>query len=71
MFAPLAPLGIWLGVFLHRRMSDRAFYAVSYTLLFVTGVKLIADASPEPRANRRGAAGQPPGVCDPGRRRPA
>jgi len=44
VFAPLAPLGIWLGVFLHRRMSDRAFYAVSYTLLFATGVKLIADA---------------------------
>ena len=44
MFAPLAPLGIWLGVFLHRRMSDRVFYAVSYTLLFATGVKLIADA---------------------------
>ncbi len=44
MFAPLAPLGIWLGVWLHRRMNDRAFYAISYALLFATGVKLIWDA---------------------------
>jgi hypothetical protein len=44
MFAPLAPLGIWLGVWLHRRVSDAAFYQVSYALLFLTGVKLIYDA---------------------------
>jgi hypothetical protein len=44
LFAPLAPLGIWLGVWLHRRVSERAFYQVSYALLFGTGVKLIADA---------------------------
>ena len=36
-----APLGIWLGVWLHRRASEAAFYRVSYTLLFVTGLKLI------------------------------
>ncbi len=44
VFAPLVPLGIWLGVYLHRRISDGAFYQVSYALLFATGVKLIADA---------------------------
>jgi uncharacterized membrane protein YfcA len=44
MFAPLAPLGIWLGLRLHRHVSERTFYAVSYTLLFATGVKLIWDA---------------------------
>jgi uncharacterized membrane protein YfcA len=44
LFAPLAPLGIWLGVWLHRRISEQAFYNVSYTLLFVLGVKLIVDA---------------------------
>ena len=44
VFAPLAPAGIWLGVWLHRRISERAFYGVSYTLLFLTGVKLIWDA---------------------------
>jgi uncharacterized membrane protein YfcA len=44
LFAPLAPIGIWLGVWLHRRVSDSAFYQVSYALLFVTGLKLIYDA---------------------------
>ena len=44
LFAPLAPLGIWLGVWLHRRISEHLFYQVSYALLFVTGAKLIYDA---------------------------
>ncbi len=44
IFAPLAPLGIWLGVWLHKRVSEAAFYHVSYTLLLVTGMKLIWDA---------------------------
>jgi len=44
VFAPLAPAGIWLGVWLHKRISEQAFYRVSYTLLFLTGTKLIWDA---------------------------
>jgi uncharacterized membrane protein YfcA len=44
LFSPLAPLGIWLGVWMHRRLSERAFYHVAYTLLFATGAKLIYDA---------------------------
>ena len=44
IFAPLAPLGIWLGVWLHRRVSEGSFYNVSYTLLLLTGLKLIWDA---------------------------
>ena len=44
IFAPLAPLGIWLGVWMHRRLSEGAFYHVAYTLLFATGAKLIYDA---------------------------
>jgi uncharacterized membrane protein YfcA len=43
VFAPLAPLGIWLGVWLHRRVSERAFFNVSYALLFIAGTKLIYD----------------------------
>jgi uncharacterized membrane protein YfcA len=43
-FAPLAPLGVWLGVWMHKRISEPAFYNVSYALLFATGVKLIWDA---------------------------
>jgi len=44
VFAPLAPLGIWLGVYLHRRISDRVFFQVNYGLLFATGLKLLYDA---------------------------
>lgn len=44
MFAPLAPLGIWLGVWLHRRVSEQAFFRISYALLFASGLKLIYDA---------------------------
>ncbi len=43
-FSPLAPLGVWLGVWLHRRISERVFFQVSYALLFASGVKLIYDA---------------------------
>jgi hypothetical protein len=44
LFAPLVPLGVWLGVLIHRRISPRAFFNTTYGLLFVTGVKLIDDA---------------------------
>ena len=44
LFAPLAPLGIWIGVWLHRRISQRTFVNTSYTLLLATGLKLIYDA---------------------------
>ena len=44
LLAPLAPVGVWLGVWLHRRMSDRLFYRISYAMLFATGVKLLWDA---------------------------
>jgi uncharacterized membrane protein YfcA len=43
IFAPLAPLGIWLGVWMHRRIAERAFYHVSYALLLLTGLKLVWD----------------------------
>lgn len=45
VFAPLAPLGIWLGVWLHKRVSEIVFYQTSYLLLFGTGLKLISDAA--------------------------
>ncbi len=44
LFAPLAPLGVWLGIWLHKRISESAFFRVSYVLLFISGVKLIFDA---------------------------
>jgi uncharacterized membrane protein YfcA len=44
LFAPLAPLGIWLGVWMHRRISDAAFFRITWIVLFATGVKLVFDA---------------------------
>ena len=44
LFCPLAPVGIWFGAWVHRRMSQRVFLDVSYALLLAIGVKLIYDA---------------------------
>lgn len=41
---PVALLGTWLGVVAHRWIPERAFFAVTYVLLTVTGTKLIWDA---------------------------
>ena len=43
LFAPLAPLGVWIGVWVHNRISHKGFLAVSYSILLVTGIKLIYD----------------------------
>ncbi|WP_241665565.1 sulfite exporter TauE/SafE family protein [Teichococcus oryzae] len=40
---PLAPVGVRLGVWMQRRISDRLFYRVIYVLLGATGLKLVAD----------------------------
>jgi uncharacterized membrane protein YfcA len=44
LFAPLAPLGIWLGLHLERRIPEKPFYRASYAVLFATGCKLIYDS---------------------------
>lgn len=43
ILAPLAPVGIWMGLWLTRRVAEVWFYRVSYALLFVAGVKLLYD----------------------------
>ena len=43
VLSPLAPLGIWLGVALMRRLSQELFYRVCYGLLAVVGAKLLWD----------------------------
>jgi uncharacterized membrane protein YfcA len=40
---PIAPLGVWLGVYLARRIASTWFYRVAYTGMFLTGVKLLWD----------------------------
>jgi uncharacterized membrane protein YfcA len=43
ILAPLAPIGVKLGVWLHNNVSDRFFYRLVYLLLFVVALKLISD----------------------------
>lgn len=41
---PLAPLGVWLGVRVARRISPVGFYRLVYLGMFLTGCKLVYDA---------------------------
>lgn len=43
VLAPLAPVGVYTGVWLHRRVSDRFFFSLMYVLLFIIGCKLLYD----------------------------
>ncbi len=43
VLAPLAPIGVLSGVWLHKNVSDRFFFRVVYVLLFVVGCKLLYD----------------------------
>ena len=45
VLAPLAPIGVLLGVFLHHRVSDVLLYRVVYVGLFITGLKLLWDGA--------------------------
>lgn len=40
---PLAPLGVWIGVRLARRISELLFYRFLYAGMLLTGVKLLWD----------------------------
>ncbi|TQF80375.1 sulfite exporter TauE/SafE family protein [Elioraea sp. Yellowstone] len=40
---PTAPVGVLLGIWLSRRITDRIFYRVVFALLLLTGVKLLHD----------------------------
>lgn len=42
---PLAPFGIWLGVWLLRRLSQERFYRIAYTMLAIVGAKLLWDGA--------------------------
>ena len=43
VLAPLAPVGILLGVWLMKRIPQALFYRVCYVMLVVVGVKLVWD----------------------------
>ena len=40
---PLAPVGVWLGVWLTRRIAPTWFYRLAYGGMFLTGAKLLWD----------------------------
>lgn len=40
---PLAPAGVWLGVWMTRHVSNTWFYRLAYVGMFLTGVKLLTD----------------------------
>lgn len=40
---PLAPFGVWLGVWATRRIESTWFYRLAYTGMFLTGAKLLWD----------------------------
>jgi hypothetical protein len=43
LLLPLAPAGMWLGIWLHRRIDERLFYQTVYVMLAVVGLKLLYD----------------------------
>ena len=43
ILSPLAPLGMWLGIWLHRRIDERLFYQTVHLMLGVVGLKLLYD----------------------------
>jgi uncharacterized membrane protein YfcA len=44
-FAPLAAASVWFGWWLHKRIDERLFYAVTNSLLVVTCLKLSYDGA--------------------------
>jgi uncharacterized protein len=43
ILAPLAPVGMLLGIWLHRRVDQLLFYRLAYLFVALTGAKLIYD----------------------------
>ncbi|WP_298435444.1 sulfite exporter TauE/SafE family protein [Ottowia sp.] len=41
---PLAPLGVWAGVWIARRIDQQLFYRFIYLGMLLTGIKLVWDA---------------------------
>ena len=40
---PLAPIGVWLGVWGVKRLPMQTFYIIIYSLVFIVGIKLLYD----------------------------
>lgn len=44
LLLPLAPVGVWVGVRMARRIDPKLFYRLIYLGLLLTGAKLVWDA---------------------------
>ncbi len=44
-FLPLIPVGVWLGVWMNRRISARQFTHVIYVIVLLTGIELVSGKS--------------------------
>ena len=40
---PILPIGIYLGKLLNKKLSDRLFYHISHSALFLCGLNLISQ----------------------------
>lgn len=45
MLSPLAPAGVWLGLWLQKRINHDWFYKIAQSCLFLTGLQLIYQGS--------------------------
>ncbi|KKJ76223.1 membrane protein [Kiloniella litopenaei] len=43
IFLPIVPLGIWLGLKLHKLIAPELFYQISYLMMILAGGKLLYD----------------------------
>ena len=43
MLLPLVPIGVFLGVWINRRLREKMFFAIILTAIFIVGLKLIWD----------------------------
>lgn len=43
ILSPLAPISIYLGYYLHRKVNEKTFYFLIYLFLAIGGIKLIFD----------------------------
>ena len=46
VFLPFIPVGVWLGVWLNRKISEQVFMKVVYAMTFLTGLQLIFNFNP-------------------------
>lgn len=44
-FLPLIPVGVWLGVWMNRRLDQKTFTHVIYVIVLLTGIELVSGKS--------------------------